>query len=313
MAVSVSGEKPRLVVICGPTASGKTALALELAQRFPIEVISADSRQVYREMDIGTAKPTAAERESVPHHLIDVVDPDEEFTAANFVEQGRRLVFDILSRAKLPFVVGGTGLYIRSLTEGLLDAPGGNEAVRSELWELEKKEGEGALHRLLQQKDPVLAARVHPRNTVRIIRALEVLALTGQPLSQLQSLHAFSDRPFETLKIGLNPDRDELCRRIDSRVEIMLESGLLDEVKGVLERGYSPQLKSLQTIGYRECIRHLEGELSLEEAVSLIQRETRRYAKRQLTWFRRDNSTIWVDYLRESARIHSLIDHFYVP
>lgn len=303
--------KPLLVVICGPTASGKTALALELAARFGMEVISADSRQVYRGMNIGTAKPTPEERIRLPHHLVDVIDPDEEFTAADFADQGRWLAHDILRRGRLPFVVGGTGLYIRALTDGLVDAPGGDACLRRELWQMEQEMGEGTLYRLLQERDPCMAARIHPRNRVRIVRALEVLALTGQRLSELQASHGFADRPFTYLKIGLAPDRDDLFRRIDRRVELMLEAGLLEETRQLLAKGYSPQLKALQTIGYRECVQYLQGECSLDEAVSLIQRDSRRYAKRQLTWFRKDDSIIWVDSCQESARILTLIDQFY--
>lgn len=304
-------EKLRLVVICGPTAAGKTALALELGAQFAIEVISADSRQVYRCMDIGTAKPTPEELSRLRHHLVDVVDPDAEFTAASFSEQGRRLAKEICQRGRLPFVVGGTGLYIRALTDGLVSAPGGDAAFRQELTQLEQQQGEGALYRLLQSRDPDMAARVHPRNRVRIVRALEVLELTGRRLSELQASHAFADRPFATLKIGLSPDRDELFRRIDRRVELMLEAGLIDETRRLLEKGYTPRLKTLQTIGYRECIQYLQGEITLDEARFLIQRATRQYAKRQLTWFRKDESIIWVDSCQESARILPLIDKFY--
>jgi tRNA dimethylallyltransferase len=176
---------------------------------------------------------------------------------------------------------------------------------------MEKAQGEGALYRLLQERDPDMAARIHPRNQVRIVRALEVLELTGQRLSALQAEHAFADRPFATLKIGLAPDRDELFRRIDRRAELMLEAGLVEETRHLLAKGYSPRLKSLQTIGYRECLQYLQGEISLDETLSLIQRATRHYAKRQLTWFRKDNSIIWVDSCQESARILALIDQFY--
>lgn len=303
--------KPFAVVVCGPTACGKTALALKLADTLPVEVISADSRQVYRGMDIGTAKPTADELRRVAHHLIDVVDPDEQFSAADFAEAGRAAVIDILHRGRIPLIVGGTGLYIRALTEGLVDAPGGDEELRRQLWQMEREQGEGTLHRLLQQQDPVSASRIHPRNLVRIIRALEVFAMTGRPLSELHSEHAFADAPFATLKVGLFTEREELFRRIDRRTEMMHEAGLFQEASALLGQGYSPQLKALQTIGYRESVQYLAGQLSQNEAVALIQRETRRYAKRQLTWFGKDDSIIWVDSCRESARIHELIERFY--
>lgn len=312
--MSLPGEhaKPFVVVISGPTACGKTALALELAEIFPVEVISADSRQVYRGMDIGTAKPTPEELHRVRHHLVNVVDPDEQYTAADFAAAGRATVYDVLRRGRIPLVVGGTGLYIRALTEGLVDAPGGKEELRRKLWQMERDQGEGTLHRLLLHQDPVSAARIHPRNLVRIVRALEVFAITGRPISELHSAHAFADAPFATLKIGLFTEREELFRRIDRRTEMMVQGGLLQEVSALLEKGYSPRLKALQTIGYREVVQHLAGQLSETEAVALIQRETRRYAKRQITWFGRDNSIIWVDSCRESARIHELIDRFYV-
>ena len=299
-----------LVVLCGPTASGKTALALRIASRLPCEVVSADSRQVYRGMDIGTAKATQAERQAVPHHLLDVVDPDQPFTVADFVELGRRAVAAVHRRGRLPLLVGGTGLYIRALTEGLLPAPGEDAELRRSLLAREQ-EAEGYLHRRLQQVDPVLASRLHPRDRPRLVRALEVQALTGSPLSVLQEAHRFADRPYRLLKIGLAPEREELYGRIDSRAEAMLGAGLLDEVCTLQKHGFRRSLKALQTIGYRECCAHLAGELTLAEALALIQRNSRRYAKRQMTWFRRDESIIWVDSLRESAKIQSLIDFFY--
>jgi tRNA dimethylallyltransferase len=299
-----------LVVVCGPTASGKTALAIKLAEKFDLEILSADSRQVYRGMDIGTAKATREEQACVPHHLIDVVDPDQDFNAADFKVLGRKIIKQIYCRGHLPMVVGGTGLYIKTLTEGLLRVPDGNKKLRQQLLELEPIGGEGVLYRRLQEADPLLAERLHPHDKVRIVRALEVYALTGRRLSELQAEHDFRERPFRTLKVGFSPDRDELYHRIDSRVETMMTSGLLDEVRDLLSKGYSPGLKALQTIGYRQCVLHLRGELSLDEAVALIQRDTRRYAKRQLTWFRKDRSIIWVDYLRESAKIQTLIEDF---
>jgi len=307
---AVVGERPPVIVICGPTASGKTSLALELANGLDVEIISADSRQVYRGMDIGTAKATPQERSRVPHHLIDVVNPDQDFTTADFVRLGHEAVGFIHRRGRLPLVVGGTGLYIRTLTEGLLPAPGQDKELRRQLHALEEAEGVGGLHRRLQQIDPALAARLHPRDRVRVIRAIEVFTLSGRRLSALQEEHAFGDHPFRLLKFGLAPEREELYRHIDSRVESMLAAGLRDEVRDLLAKGYGPALKSMQTIGYREIVRHLEGVLSLDEAVALIQRSTRQYAKRQLTWFHKDKSIIWVDSLRESDKIHSLIENF---
>lgn len=306
----LSGERPPLVVICGPTASGKTALALDLAQRYDAEIVSADSRQVYRGMDIGTAKASAEERARVPHHLLDVVDPDQDFTVADFTRLAREAIAGIHGRGRLPLVVGGTGLYLQALAGGLLAAPGEDEELRRKWLAREDAEGEGTLHRLLLEVDPPLAERLHPRDRLRIVRALEVFSLTGRRLSSLQEEHAFAETPYRLFRIGLAPARDVLYGVIDRRVEAMMAAGLLDEVRGLLSRGYDPGLKSMQTIGYRECLRHLQGELSLAEAVALIQRDTRRYAKRQFTWFNRDETINWVDSLRESVRIQTLIDDF---
>lgn len=310
MIAAVGGGRLPLIVVCGPTASGKTALALELARRFETEIVSADSRQVYRGMDIGTAKATGEERSLVPHHLIDVVNPDQDFTTADFVRLARQAIAGIHDRGRLPMLVGGTGLYIRALTEGLLAAPGADQGLRRQLLAEESTEGEGTLHRRLQQVDPALAERLTPRDRVRIVRALEVFLLSGRPFSDLQGEHAFGEQSYELFKVGLSPDRDELNSIIDRRVEAMMAAGLLDEVRGLLAKGYDPALKAMQTIGYRECLRHLQGELSLAEAVTLIQRDTRRYAKRQVTWFRKDKTINWVDSLRESVKIQTLIEDF---
>lgn len=305
-----ANQLPPLVVICGPTASGKTELALRLAELHGVEVVSADSRQVYRGMDIGTAKPNHVERARVPHHLLDVVDPDQDFSAVDFVRQGTLAVSAIHRRGRLPLLVGGTGLYIRTLIGGVVDAPGEDRELRQQLLAEEERCGEGTLHRRLQAVDPVSAARLAPRDRVRIVRALEVFHLGGRPLSALQAEHGFANCPYRLLRLGMAVERDELYRRIDRRAEQMLADGLLDEVRGLLARGYDPQLKSLGTIGYRELIRHLQGDLPLAEAVALIQRETRRYAKRQMTWFQREAEIIWVDSSRDFARIAKLIDTF---
>lgn len=304
-------EKIPLVVICGPTASGKTALSLELAASRQIEIVSADSRQVYREMDIGTAKATPAERRLVPHHLLDVAAPDEAFSVADFIRLGRQAIAEIRERGRLPVVVGGTGLYIRGLTEGLTPAPGADAELRSQLLAAEEQDGPGTLHRRLQEVDPALAQRLASRDLVRIVRGLEVFLATGRPLSTFQQDHGFADVPFRILHLGVAVDREDLYQRIDARVERMLEAGLLDETRSLLARGFSPELKAMRTIGYREGVRHLRGELSYTETVELIQQETRRYAKRQMTWFRKEKSIIWVDSLRGFDKIQPLIDLFY--
>jgi tRNA dimethylallyltransferase len=285
-------KKPRIAVLVGPTAVGKTAVALALARSLGCEIVNADSLQVYRELDIGTAKPSLEERGLAPHHLIDVADPPEMFDAARFSREGRAVLDDLRRRGVPALVVGGTGLYLKALLSGLFaegePPPGVREEVRRELEDL----GLAALYQRLEQLDPATAARLHPHDTYRIVRALEVLAATGRPLSELIATHRFKDAPYEVLKLGLELDREELYRRIELRVEVMLEQGWLDEVEGLLSR-YPPTLKPLQALGYRHLINFLTGRWSWEEALTLLTRDTRRYAKRQLTWFGSDPEVRW--------------------
>lgn len=305
-----SDRKIPVVVLCGPTASGKTGLACSLAKNFDLEVVSADSRQIYRKMDIGTAKPTAEERAVVPHHLLDVVDPDDDFSVADYVDLAGRAISEIDRQGRVPFVVGGTGLYIRALTDGLADTPTGDETLRRRLQQDEQEMGEGTLYRRLQSVDPEQAAKIHPNNLVRIIRALEVFESTGIPLSQFQQRHRFADEPYRVLKIYLNPPRAKLYQRIETRVDAMLAAGLVDEVRSLLAAGYDPSLKSMKAIGYREVASFLSGVIEYDETVELIKRETRRYAKRQETWFKKEKSIISVDSSREIDKIQPSIECF---
>ncbi len=304
-------NRPPLIVICGPTAVGKTALALQLAGRYPIEVISADSRQVYRLMDIGTAKPTPEERVAVPHHLLGVVWPDEPFDAARYAELAATAIDGVLARGKIPVLVGGTGLYIRVLTEGLAEVPPADCALRAHLHQEAERFGAPELHRRLVAVDPAAASILHPNDLVRIVRALEVFTLTGHPLSTFQREHGFQDHRYRLLKLGLTMERNDLYQRIDQRAVAMFAGGLFEETEGLLRAGYAPELKSMQTIGYREAARFLRGEISKDQALADLQQATRRYAKRQLTWFRADPEMIWVDSLRESDNIQMLIDQFH--
>ncbi len=308
--MSGNREQIPIVVICGPTASGKTSLACSQAEKFDLEIVSADSRQVYRRMDIGTAKPTAEELSQVPHHLINIVDPDEDFTVADYIDHARAAINDIADRGKLPLIVGGTGLYIRALADGLAAVPAADEKLREELREIEQQEGEGALYRRLQGVDPVQAEKIHPNNQVRIIRALEVYELAGVPMSDFQQRHRFEEEPYRVLKIYLQWPREQLYERIENRVDHMFELGLVEEVEQLLNAGYSAELKSMKAIGYREVISHLAGEVDIDEAIELIKRETRRYAKRQETWFKKEKSIISVDSLPEIDRIQPLIECF---
>ena len=300
-----------ILIVCGPTASGKSDLALRLAHELDAEIVNADSMQVYRGLDIGTAKPTQKQRTEISHHLIDSVDPNELFSAADFAVAADAAILDITGRGKRVIVVGGTGLYIRALLKGLVDSPSGAGEIRAELQEEAGRLGNAAMLDKLRQVDPELAASLHPNNLVRIIRALEVQRLTGIPLSHYQKEHAFSASRYDSLQVGISVERAELYRRIEQRVDRMLAEGLLDEVRSLLSAGFVRELKAMRSIGYKQSVAHLLGELPLEEAASLIKRDTRHYAKRQLTWFNADPDILWFEYPEKFASIlKHVIDFF---
>ena len=303
-------DKARVVVIVGPTASGKTDLAVRLAEGCAGEIVNADSMQVYRGMDIGTAKPSPELRQRVPHHLIDIVEPDVNFSASDFRREAARAIADIVERGRRAFVVGGTGLYIRALLQGLVDSPSGAETVRRELEETAERFGNEALLEELARVDPVIAAWLHPNDRLRIVRALEVYRLTGRPISQQRSEHGFADEYYRALKIGLTVERRELYERIDRRVERMIAEGLVEEVRALLGRGFSPGAKALRSIGYRQVCGYLAGEYGLDEAVRLTKRDTRHYAKRQLTWFNKESEIKWVEYSDNFASIYKYVMEF---
>jgi tRNA dimethylallyltransferase len=286
--------RPKVIVICGPTAVGKTAAGIRLAAAVGGEIISADSMQVYRGMDIGTAKPSAAERTAVRHHLIDILDPDESFDAAQFARMGREIVRGLHRRRKVPVIVGGTGLYIKALLAGLFRSDAGVLEVRRRLRAEAGAHGLAALHARLAACDPAAARRIHPNDAVRILRALEVFEATGRPLSQLQREHRFGDTPFAALKVGLSVERKDLYQRIDRRVEAMVAAGLEAEVRTLIAKGYGPELKSMQSIGYSHMTAFIGGSVSREECLRTLKRDTRRFAKRQLTWFRADLQIAWI-------------------
>jgi tRNA dimethylallyltransferase len=301
----------KLLVICGPTATGKSELALRLARELGGEIVNADSMQVYRGMDIGTAKATPEQRAEIPHHLIDVADPDRLFSASDFAQEADMAIRDITGRGKRAIVVGGTGLYIRALLKGLVDSPSGGGEIRRALQEEASLLGNEAMLEKLRQVDPGLASRIHPNNLVRIIRALEVHRQTGVPLSQFQLEHGFSGQRYKSLQIGLRVDRKELYDRIEARVDRMIAEGLLEEVKRLLEKGYGRDLKAMRAIGYKEAAAYLAGECTVEEAENLIKRDTRRYAKRQMTWFNADPDILWLEYPKKFVTILQTAIEFY--
>lgn len=282
-----------LVVICSPTATGKTRLAIELAQVHGGEIVNADSLQVYRYLDIGTAKPTRAERERVPHHLIDVVNPDEDYNAAIYAEQARAIIAKLAEESKPVFVVGGTGLYIRALLQGIIATPPVDENIRNHYRELRDRHGREYLFGLLSKRDPLAAGSINPNDSVRVIRALEVLEQSGQSIIALQQKHAFADCPYDVCKIGLRVERAELKKRIAVRTEMMVEAGLVNEVRDLLAQGYSEKLKPLQSLGYKQTVEFIRGRSAWDQALDLINRDTWQYSKRQLTWFSADKTINW--------------------
>ena len=286
---------PRLVVIIGPTGAGKTRLAMQLAERTGGEVVSADSQQVYAGMDIGTGKVTADDRARVPHHVLDVVRPDEEMTAQRFVELADRAIADVAARGKYVIVCGGTGLYVRALLLGLFAGPPASPELRAELTELARRDGTAVLHAELSRVDPVAAAKIDRNDEKRIIRALEVFRMTGEPMSAHQAKHdhkAATPR-YAARLVGLSPEREALYRAIDQRVEAMIEAGLEGEVAALRARGYLPPLRSQQAIGYAELHDAAEGRVDRERAIELIKRNSRHYARRQLSWYRADKAIGW--------------------
>ncbi|MCX7695830.1 MAG: tRNA (adenosine(37)-N6)-dimethylallyltransferase MiaA [Caloramator sp.] len=289
-------KKKKIIIIAGPTASGKTSLGIELAKKINGEIISADSMQIYKYMDIGTAKPTEDEMQGVKHHLIDIIYPDEEFSVALFKQYADKAIELIYSNGKIPIVVGGTGLYINSLTYSLNfsdSAP--DKEYREYLENIANQFGANHLHDMLKDIDPEAAKNIHPNNVKRVIRALEVFKNTGKRISEYQSTTKLNEPDYEFAYFCLDMPRDVLYDRINKRVDTMFEKGLIQEVEKLLNLGYSRDLQSMQAIGYKEVFDYLDGKLSLEEVKDIIKQNSRRYAKRQLTWFRKDTRIYWLD------------------
>ena len=273
-------------IICGPTGSGKTSIALQLARDFPVEIISADSRQVFRKLDIGTAKPTRQEQKSVRFHLIDIIEPGEKYTAFKFIEDADKAITEILRRKQLPVLVGGTGLYLKALTDGILKIENENSEIRNELEKELAEKGTEAMYRQLCEIDPYEAEKFHQHNKVRILRALEIYRLTGRPKSELVKSSDYKMSSYNFKHYCLLPDREKLYKKIEGRVEKMISDGLLDEIKSLAAKNLIEPVRGMNVIGYDELIKYLDGVLSLEEALAMIKQNSRRYAKRQFTWFR---------------------------
>jgi len=290
-------KKPKLVLIAGPTGVGKTAASVYLAKKLDTEIISCDSMQIYRGMNIGTAKVTPEEAMGVIHHMTDIVDPSDNFSVADYVSMATPIVYELSARGKVALAVGGTGLYADSLIKGIEFCEGGtaDEDYRKKMTDLSSEKGPEYVHNLLREVDPVSADGIHPNNVKRVIRALEYYHMTGERISHHNEMTKQTASPFETVRLYFTRDREALYRRIDLRVDMMIEAGLKEEVEALIKNGTGRNSTAMQALGYKEIADALEGKMSFEEAVELIKRDSRRYAKRQLTWFKRDKEGIWIN------------------
>lgn len=310
MTASHDAASYPLVAVVGPTACGKSALAMVLARKYGGEIVNYDSVQVFKRFDIGTAKPSLNDRGLIPHHLIDVAKPDETFTAGDFARQARSVLTDIRSRGALPILVGGTGLYLRALLEGLFSGPQRNEQIRERLRHRAQWKGVPYLHRLLSRWDPEAASRIAPQDSHRLIRALEIYLSTRKTQSEFFRQPREALQGFTVLKIGLNPPRKELYTRINDRVSKMFELGLVKEARAILDCGVDLRSKPFHSLGYQQVVKHLRGQYSEAEAVAETQQSTRRYAKRQMTWFRKEAGVNWFVGFGEDPVLQEEVSHF---
>jgi tRNA dimethylallyltransferase len=294
MHLTMAVEKPKIIIIAGPTGAGKTGLAIELARELNAEIVGADSMQIYRHMDIGTAKPTRQEQAAATHHMIDIVDPDEDYDAAAYAEAAGCAIGQIIAHGRLPLVVGGTGFYLKALVYGLFKEGPSDPVVRRRLKQQAETQGGARLHQRLVRVDRQAARNIHPNDTFRVIRALEVFEITGETLSAFQQRHQFRQRRFDALTIGLFWPRAVLYDRINRRVDGMMHQGFENEVRWLLTHGYHRDLRSMQSLGYRHLTAYINGESTREHAVDTLKRDHRRYAKRQLTWFNADPTIRWM-------------------
>ncbi len=305
---------PLLVVLLGPTASGKTALSLALAERFAGEIVSCDSVAVYRGMEIGTARPSSAERRQVPHHMIDIADPSDAFTAGEYSRQARAAIAAIAARGKLPIVTGGTGLYLRALIDGLFPAPPRSDSIRNRLRKAGESRGAAWLHRILARLDPEAARQIHANDTPKLVRAIEVCLATRQPMTEAWRAGRDALQGYRVLRIGLNPDRKALYARINRRAAAMFQQGLVEETRHLAQK-YGEQARPLTSLGYRQALAVLRREMPLEAAIASAQQGHRNYAKRQMTWFRREPEVHWLDGFGDEQAVldeaaHTLASNF---
>lgn len=304
-------DKPKLIVVLGPTAVGKSAVGIDMAKKLGGEIINADSLQVYKYFDIGTAKPSSEELREARHHLIDIVSPDEDFNAGMFRSRAASVIENLYNSGKNIIIVGGTYLYVKVLLSGLIEGLPANQEIRDNIKKLRSIFGLPYVYDRLCLLDSKSASKIHPNDYVRIERALEVNYLTGQKMSELQSRHSFHEQDFEYLKIGLSLYRESLRERIDERVDAMMEAGLLDEVKRLRDMGYTSDLKPMQSIGYKEINQFLDGDVDLERAIELIKRDTKRFAKRQMTWLNKDKEIKWFEPDSDNEQILNLAGKFF--
>lgn len=310
--------KQKIVLIAGPTGVGKTASSVILAKKMNTEIISCDSMQIYKGMDIGTAKVTETEADGVIHHMTDVINPDESFSVCDYVSMAMPIVRDINERGKIPLLVGGTGLYADSLIKGIefsKEAPS-DEPYRREMEKQAEEKGNEYIHGILRAVDPETAENIHPNNVKRVIRALEYYHVSGRRISDYNRETQSIPSPYDSVRIYLTRDRENMYRRIDERVDMMIKGGLVDEVKSLIDRGFTKSATAMQALGYKEIVSYLTGEITLPEAIEKIKTDTRHYAKRQLTWFRRDKDGIWLDLdtvsspARAAEKCHEIIERF---
>ncbi|MBE7027498.1 MAG: tRNA (adenosine(37)-N6)-dimethylallyltransferase MiaA [Ruminococcaceae bacterium] len=293
-------NKTKIIIIGGPTATGKTRLSVALAKKFGGEIISADSVQIYKNLDIGSAKPTKEEMEEIPHYMIDIISPDDSFSVCDFVTRAKSHIRDISARGKLPIIVGGTGLYISSLVDNVSFSEAETDYnLRCELLKKAENIGTQALHGELYKIDPESAERIHPNNIKRVVRALEIYYLTGKTMTQQNALSKTIESPYDCKMYALSSERSLIYDRINRRVDIMVENGLIDEVSSLLASGVTRDMQSMQAIGYKEIISYIEGEITKDEAIDKVKQNSRRYAKRQLTWFGRDERYRWLDIAKD--------------